>query len=222
MLRLLRNTLLHRRLAEAYAEYRSLKLAEHRAALKVKRAAVRARVRYEVQRAQVERAMLQVEAVRTAARVQGLREVAGQQAEVQERMRALLASRGLDMAAEPGATGRKAAGSEDSAETAETEEFKKGMLERVHEMLPNGGTGEAANRVASEILQSSVNGVRMADGDRAEMSVRLVAGMAKEAGVTWEELERMVEIVERDETQREALRQALRKEMFDAGPKIPL
>lgn len=55
MLRFLQRTLLYQRTSEAMHAYRVLKRAEHRSALKLKRAAVRARVLSEVQKAQIER-----------------------------------------------------------------------------------------------------------------------------------------------------------------------
>lgn len=113
-------------------------------------------------------------------------------------------------------TRMKAAILEAKLQKSEGEKFKHEMVERVMESMPKEGD-RAARGIAEEVFKSAIEDVDAGKGDKADMALRLVAGVAREAGVGLQELEQMVGVVEKDRRERDRLFAALRAEMEREG-----
>lgn len=172
MQRLFAETRLGRAVRNACAEYRSVRMAEHRASLRLKRAAVRSRVLYEVQRAELEQAVLNMEAARSAISMQAARNVLS----AEEGRRAAVRS----AAAEKGEVLPRA---------ASAGEVRERLVRGVEGLIPEGAGGVAGGKIASEVLRESVEAVELEGGDAGSMGVRIVADVAKQAGVSREQME---------------------------------
>lgn len=130
MKRFVRESLLYRRMTEAWNSYRSLRRTEHRAALKMKRAAVKARVMHEMRMIELESASLRMKAMRQAARVRGAMEVGKVVDERSRRMNEIVEKWGA-------------------------EEMKRDMIQNVEKHMGDG----VAGKVGRGVLQDMFDGV---------------------------------------------------------------
>lgn len=213
MLRLLRRTLLYQRTTEVWDAYRALKRAEHRAALKLKRATVRSRVLHELQRAQIEQTVLKMETARTTLRIHNAQELATTQEKRNKMLREALAMRGQSI---PELSSSVKSSSKESSETSDgvVGAFKKRMVTEVESLLPPVEDGGPGRRMASDILRETVNSIPLGDEqEQADMSVKLITGVARDAGVEWKDMERLIAIVEKNEEKREELTRILKEAM---------
>lgn len=158
-----------------------------------------------------------METARAAVRVQSAQEVASAHGKRRDLLREALGARGESI---PGLSSSSSAssGATSSEEPANlgADAFKERMVTRVESLLPPAEETGPGRRIATEILRDSVSKVPLADEQgRADMSVKLIAGVAKQAGVGWEEMEQLMEVVEKDAEKREELRKVVREAMFD-------
>lgn len=208
--------LLVQRAREAWDAYRALRCAQHRASLKAKRAAVRARVSLEIHKLQVERTMLRMEAARMVVRVQGVARIA----EAQQRRNVAVLKKLKELGGiEPRhmeRTGLKGVGKK----RMEEQEFKEGIMRRV-EGIYEGKGGAVGERVASAVLREAVEEVSLqGETDDTGRNLKMLAGIAKEAGVGWDEMEKLMDMVEPDKENRKELREAVRAAMEKEGVKM--
>lgn len=206
------------RAREIWDAYRALRRAQHRASLKTKRAAVRARVNLEIHKLRLERVMLRVDAAQTALRVQGVARVAEAQRRRNAAVRKKLAEHGAVEQRGMESIGLKEVGKQD----VEERDFKEGVVKRV-EGIYEGKGGVMGGRMASAVLREAVDDVSLREEmDDTARTLKVLVGVAKDAGVGWEEMEKLVWTVEPDEERRKELRKVVRTAMEKEGVKMSM
>ncbi|CAN8075720.1 unnamed protein product [Agarophyton chilense] len=177
--RLLQGTRLFQQVAEIRDAYRSLRLSQHRSALRTKRAAVRSRVLLEVHRARMNQVKYQMELVRSAARIRATRLVLDTLQKRRAMLEKLAESRGESLPPSGDEGARR---------------FKQRLVNGVDGVV---GEGQAAGLVRGAVRET-VDGVVLRGEDDAEMGSEVVVSLAKEIGMSRDELERLIEQVEGD------------------------
>ncbi|PXF41677.1 hypothetical protein BWQ96_08598 [Gracilariopsis chorda] len=178
--RFLQGTRLFQQLAEVREAQRSLRIAQHRAALRAKRAAVRSRVMMEVQHARAEQLLLHMENVRCTARIRATKQVLDAHEKRLHMLRSLAESRGERLPI----TGKN-----------QTEvDFKQRILNNAESLIP--AESRNAGRLVRQELRQSMEGMELKGEDEAQMSANMITGLAKDIGLSKSELEKLISQVE--------------------------
>lgn len=163
------------------------------------------------------KAVLKMETARAALRVQTAEVVATAREKRRNLLQEALEARGESIP-ELNSSSSKSSGAASSAEPSNlgADAFKKRMVTKVESLLPPAEESGPGRRIAGEMLRDSVSEVPLVNEQgEGDMSVQLIAGVAKQAGVGWEEMERLMELVEKDAEKREELREVVREAMFN-------
>ena len=108
---------------------------------------------------------------------------------------------------------------EPNSDVGNVEEFKKDMLKSVQQYIPTNAGSTHANSIVQAIMQESIEGAKL-DGrvDKADMGVGLALGLAKDLGLSKEELDDLLKHVEKDDGDM-GLREALMNELGEVTEK---
>eukprot|EP00177_Eucheuma_denticulatum_P000757 GFKZ01001366.1.p2 GENE.GFKZ01001366.1~~GFKZ01001366.1.p2 ORF type:complete len:252 (-),score=39.24 GFKZ01001366.1:710-1381(-) len=205
----MRRTLLLRRISEVFEAHRALRRSQHRASIRIKRAAVQARLNQELQQLRIERITLELERARATARIQGLSRIAQQRMKRDTLIREKLAEHGHSVP-------RKEVGF--GAENEADVRFKRGVVQRVEDLIGETDEVPVGRRVANGILKDTVAEVNLQGlQDDTDRGLKMVAAVAKSAGVDWKHMQHLVELVEPDVSKRRRLALAIRHAMENEG-----
>lgn len=155
-----------------------------------------------------------MQTARANARVQSANAVADSYKKRGELVRQAVAARGLSIESDSASNLPEGVALREGSSAERAGELKERILTKAESLLPAREESGPGRRLAANILRESVQDVSLndAEGER-EMSARLIAGVAKQAGVDWEEMERLIEVAEQDDERRSALRSVVREAM---------
>lgn len=148
---------------------------------------------------------MQLAAAHSEARVKAARSVAEAKKKRRKMLEGIAASKGAVLPS----TG--------AVETPE--EFKERMMRRVQATIPEGARGVAAGKMLDAVLAEGLQSVSLdKDAKDGDMGVDLAIGLAKQAGVSAEELDEMLQRIARpdDDGANEYLRKELLSKLSEA------
>lgn len=163
-----------------------------------------------------------METARAALRVQNAQSLAAAHEKRNELVREAFSARGESVPELDSSSGASpVTASNVKAPDTGADAFKERMVTEVESLLPPVEDAGPGRRLAADLLRDSVNNVPLADEQgQADMSARLIAGVAKQAGVGWEEMEKLMELVEKDEGKRKELRKVVKEAMFKEEQRV--
>lgn len=146
----------------------------------------------------LEKTALHIESLRSKARIQAAAHVAHMSRVRRAALEEHLNKRGIPIPADHKRPPADATETEEHAVGNGVEEamFKKRVVAQVRGCIPDGDMPVA--RLARNAVEGYVNEVPIAKGDDADMGVALIVGMARELQLTSQQVERMIDDVERD------------------------
>jgi hypothetical protein len=128
-------------------------------------------------------AITQVAAVESAARVSAVRAAAQANIKRRQAVESYAAKIGAKLPEEK--------------DLQETEEFKSKMMARFQNSIPDSARGQSAGLIVDSVLEDSFNKVRLdPKAGPAKMNVDLAVSLAKQAGISPDELDEMLTAIE--------------------------
>lgn len=190
MWRFLRPDKLISRVSSARAEVVALRQAEYRASLRLKRAAVRARLLLEVHRGQQAHVALRWARLRAAAHEQAIKGVMAAYDGRRDAVRKVLRARGVE--------DRLLLDVNKETTKEQEEDFEEDVVKGVQHLLTGIDAKRGGSRVAEAVLRGCVAGGAkgLADGGRAGMAGGIVAHVVKELGLERQEVSDLLRRVE--------------------------
>lgn len=157
-----------------------------------------------------------MEKIKSELRVQGVQAVADKFKERDELIREAVSAHGITLQSDPMTQPPPQLSSDNQVPADKADAVKERIIAKVESMLPAVEESGPGRRIAADVLRESVESASLGNtNEEGQMGARLLAEVAKQAGVNWEEMERLIEFTEKDAEKRQELRALVKEAMID-------